>query len=94
MKTAKTGCEGIQPNGKDMQTKLKCMITCRIPITKVLAHIYVVKQSIGGSVPATETSSGDASTRRGVIFIIWPIWSERFLKVEREEEREILENKG
>lgn len=61
---------------------------------KVLAHMLVVKQSIGGTIAATETSCVDASTRRGVIFIIWPIWSERFLKVEREEEREILENKG
>lgn len=56
--------------------------------------MLVVKQSIGGTIAVTETSCVDASTRRGVIFIIWPIWSERFLKVEREEEREILENKG
>ncbi len=61
-------------------------------IKKVLAHMLVVKQSIGGTIAATETSSVNASTSRGVIFIIWPIWSERFLKVEREED--ILENKG
>lgn len=49
--------------------------------------MLVVKQSVGGTIVTTETSS-DVSTRRGDIFIIWPIWSKSFHKVERERKRE------